>query len=227
METGKIKVSDVVFDPDIYPREKWNSSTVNIYADSLQGGAKFPPLILQKGTNLLLDGVHRWKSIEKYREKYEERKTQADTDNDRLEDWALPQDEVEVEYHVVPDGIPIKLYAASLSTRHGERITPADRKALAREIFEENPDFSLETLTRFIDVSKSTAANYVADIRARRKEAQKMIAYRLHRLGWTHRGDGNVMEYLPRVMSEIFVLNFQTWKNQTKIFSTPASRTLM
>ena len=97
-ETGKIKVSDIVFDPKIYPREKWNSTTVNIYADSLQGGAKFPPLILQKGTNLLLDGVHRWKSIEKYREKYEERKAQADTDNDRLEDWALPQDEVEVEY---------------------------------------------------------------------------------------------------------------------------------
>ena len=202
-ETGKIKVSEVIFDPDLYPREKWNSSTVNIYADSLQGGAKFPPLILQKGTNILLDGVHRWKSIEKYREKYEERKTQADTDNDRLEDWALPQDEVEVEYHIVPDGIPIKLYAASLSTRHGERITPADRKALAREIFEENPDFNLETLTRFIDVSKSTAANYVADIRARRKEAQKMVAYRLHRLGWTMEEIGETINLAKSNVSNI------------------------
>jgi hypothetical protein len=34
-------------------------------------------------------------------------------------------------------------------------------------------------------ISASTAGAYVGDIRARRREAQKVIAYRLHLLGWT------------------------------------------
>ncbi len=34
-------------------------------------------------------------------------------------------------------------------------------------------------------MSKSSASDYVADIRARRKEAQTMVALRLDRLGWT------------------------------------------
>jgi len=120
-----------------------------------------------------------------------------------------------LKYHVVPDGIPIKLYAASLSTRHGERITLADRKALAREVFEENPNFNLEILIKFIDVSKSTAANYVADIRARRKEAQKMVAYRLHRLGWISEETGNVVGLTASRVRD-FVSEFPSLEKQTK-----------
>lgn len=190
-----LALKEIVFDTKYYPREKWNTATVNVYVDALQGGAKFPPLILEKGTNKIFDGVHRWKAHEKYTEKYNERSKEKDTENDRFEDWAKPQDKIDIEYHEVPEEIPVKLYAASLSTKHGERITSADRKNLARELFEDNPDFNLDILTQFINVSKSTAANYVADIRARRKEQQKMTAYRLHRLGWTQEEQAEAIGY--------------------------------
>jgi DNA modification methylase len=98
--------------------------------------------------------------------------------------WIPASDEIEVKYHEIPEGIPPKLYAASFSTQHGDRIPPAERKRIAREIFEECPDFTLEVLSKYLDVSKSSAGDYVADIRARRREQQRTTAYRLHRLGW-------------------------------------------
>jgi hypothetical protein len=68
---------------------------------------------------------------------------------------------------------------------HGDRIGAEERKRLAREIYEANPDFRLADLEAYLHISTSTAGEYVGDIRARRREAQKIIAYRLQRLGWT------------------------------------------
>jgi hypothetical protein len=101
------------------------------------------------------------------------------------EEWPTPNEEMQVEYHTIPDGVPVKLYAASLSTKHGDRIKPAERKAIAREIMEENPDFTLATLAEYLGISLGSSHSYVADLLARRKETQKMIAFRLNLLGWT------------------------------------------
>ncbi len=182
VRTGVVKLSEVKHDPSIYPREKWSTSTIEDYADALRGGAVFPPIVLEDKTNRLIDGVHRWKAYQLYLQQYTEYKAQPTAD---LDGWAEPKTEIDVQWHIVPKDVPIKLYAASLSVKHGDRITTAERKKLARDLFTENPDFRLETLTDYIGGSKSTLASYVADIRARRKEEQKITAYRLYRLGWT------------------------------------------
>ena len=182
---GFVGLDEVKYDTSIYPRDKWSTSTISNYADSLKAGAIFPAIVLEEGTNRLLDGMHRWKAHQLYMDQYAERKSQLTLDGMQSEEWAEPASQIAVEWHVIPDGVPAKLYAASFSTKHGDRISLAERKVIAREIFTENPDFTLELIAEFLDVSKSSAGDYVADIRARRKEAQKMTAYRLHRLGWT------------------------------------------
>ena len=66
-----ISLDKVVYDGSIYPRSKPSSSIIDEYADSLMGGAKFPPIVLESGTNRLLDGYHRWKAYLKWREGYQ------------------------------------------------------------------------------------------------------------------------------------------------------------
>lgn len=177
-----IKIEQVVWDPAIYPREKWSTGTIEQYADVLRSGKKFPPVVIESGTNRLLDGKHRLEAHKLYERMYNERQ---ESFAGISEEWPEPAQEIDVEIHTIPAGIPAKLYAASLSAKHGDRIKPAERKALAREIFEENPDFNLSMLMEFLGISIGSAHNYVSDILARRKETQKMVAFRLDALGWT------------------------------------------
>ena len=52
-----IALNKVVYDSDIYPCEKYNSHTVEVYKDALKAGAEFPPIILEEGTNHLEETI--------------------------------------------------------------------------------------------------------------------------------------------------------------------------
>lgn len=209
----KIDLSEIVYDPKIYPREKWKTKTIESYADALKGGATFPPLILEIGTNKLLDGVHRWKAYLKYQEAYQNRQPSLNSNNN---EWPEPSSEIEVKFSIVPDGIPAKLYAASFSTTHGDRITGAERKALAREVYEDNPDFTLSVLKEYLNVSIGSAHGYVSDILARRKEQQKTTAFRLHLLGWTQEEIGKVIGVSQQAYQQKFLQDFSDLKKVVK-----------
>ena len=208
----RIQIDEVVYDSTIYPRSKWNTGTIKQYIDAMRGGDQFPPLVLEKGTNRLLDGVHRWKAHHEYLAEYQRHLEDEDSDNH----LAPIDNTVEVEYHEVPDGIPIRLYAAGLSTRHGLRISPSDRKTIAREVYVENPDFRLEDLREYLGVSVGTAHNYVADIRAKREEERLMTAYRLHLLGWTQEEIGEVLGIVQAEVSQRFLSEFSKLKKVIK-----------
>ena len=210
----KIKLEDVVIDNAVYPRERWNSHTISEYADALKAGSQFPPIVLQNETNVLLDGMHRLLAAKKYLASYREHEQEPRFVED--DGWAEASEEIEIEYHVIPEGVPAKLYAASLSARHGDRLTPAERRNIAREIFTQNPDFTLETLCEYLPVSKSSASDYVADIRARRREAQKMTAYRLHRLGWTQEEVAQTIGISQSSYAEGILSEFPSLENPIK-----------
>lgn len=186
----RVRLADIVWDPSIYPREKWSTSTIEQYADVLRAGKKFPPVILEEGTNRLLDGKHRVEAHRLYANQYEQRQEGF---AGYKEEWPEPSPEIDAEIHAIPDGVPPKLYAAGLSAKHGDRIKPAERKAIAREVYESNPEFRLEALAEYLGISLGSGHNYVADILARRKEAQKMTALRLHMEGWTQQEVGDAI----------------------------------
>ncbi len=58
---SKVKIEEVFFDGDLYPRSSYNWQTGYDYAESMKVGAKFPPIILAlfKGKKYLVDGKHR------------------------------------------------------------------------------------------------------------------------------------------------------------------------
>ena len=167
----KINITSVKFDGAIYPRGKPSTTIVEEYADALLAGNIFPPIILESGTNRLLDGYHRWKAHKRLVEQPE------------LNGQGEQFSEIDADFHIIPEGIPPKLYAASLSSKHGHRLTSGETKDLAREICEANPDFAAQVIAEYVGRSERTVSDYVKDIKGRRKEQQRAVIMRLDRLG--------------------------------------------
>lgn len=165
-----LQINEIVFDQAIYPRTEWSQATVNRYAEAINAGDEFPPIVLEADTNRLLDGMHRWQAHKQ----------------------AL-KDTIRVVWQTVPDGVPIKLYAASLSAKHGDRIKGEELKAIAREIAEANPDYDLKTIAKYCGVTRQTVSKWVGDIVEQRRNVRRVKAVLLHRAGWSHRQIG---EYL-------------------------------
>jgi len=160
----EIKLSEVVFDQAIYPRAEWSQATVNRYAEAINAGDEFPPIVLEADTNRLLDGMHRLQAHKQ----------------------AL-KDEIRVVWQTIPDGVPPKLYAASLSAKHGDRIKGEELKAIAREIAEANPDYDLKTIAKYCGVTRQTVSKWVGDIVEHRREVRKVKALILSRAEWSLR----------------------------------------
>lgn len=165
-----INVSEVVYDPTIYPRVEWSQATVNRYAEALNAGDEFPPIVLEPDTNRLLDGMHRWQAHKQ----------------------AL-RDEIRVVWQEVPEGVPAKLFAASLSAKHGDRIKGDELKTIAREIAESNPDYDLKTIANYSGVTRQTVSKWVGDIVEHRRNVQAMAALLLSRAGW---GQAQIAQHL-------------------------------
>lgn len=163
MTVATIALSDVVWDPSIYPRAKWNTSTIDRYADAIEAGDVFPPLILEAGTNRLLDGKHRLEAYKK-----------------------AGAADVSVDHHQVPDGISPKRYAARLSARHGDRMSNADLKALAIEECEADPKaFDAQAFAKEMGLGKATVYDWAGHILSREREERQAKVLRLSMLGWT------------------------------------------
>src|SRR5579883_2914124 len=61
----KIRAEELSLDMAIYPRESVNEVHVNALADALRCGALLPPLIVDRKSKRIIDGVHRWKAWRK------------------------------------------------------------------------------------------------------------------------------------------------------------------
>lgn len=160
----ELALTSIVYDESIYPRCEWSQTTVSRYAEALEAGEQFPAIVLERGTNRLLDGMHRARAHQ-----------QAERDT------------IEVEYHEIPAGVPAKLYAASLSAKHGDRVTGDDMREIAREIATANPDYSIVIIAKYCGVTRQTVGRWVGDITERRRAIRRVRALLLKRAGWSGR----------------------------------------
>jgi DNA modification methylase len=178
----KLKITEIVYDGKIYPREKPSSAVVAEYADALLGGAKFPPIILETDTNRLLDGNHRWKAHVKAKETLE---ALSQEEFAKLGIDASLFDEIECVYHDVPEGIDAKLYALFLSSRHGFRPTNHEKELACLEHFTKHPGCSLDIISKYAGVSPKTVKEYLKPLLAKFEEDKRSVIMRLNLLGWT------------------------------------------
>lgn len=158
-----LPIAKVVWDPSIYPRSKWSKATIDRYADALEAGEEFPAVILEKGTDRLLDGKHR---LEAHRK--------------------AGRPDIAVERRSVPGGFTAKLFAASLSARHGDRMANGDLRDVVREAYIANPEMKQKDVAAMLAITRPRVSEFASDIFAKRKEERRAKAIRLSRLGWTH-----------------------------------------
>ena len=190
-----VTLEDIVWDPSVYPRQKTDSGTIDRYADALRAGATFPPIILEAESSRLLDGKHR---VEAYR------KVES-------EDGGKPSD-VRAEWHVVPEGMSARYYAATLSAGHGIRISNAELKAIAEEEFEADRQLDPTAWGKGLGVSKSTVYRWVSHILERERTSRSAHAWRLSQLGWTQREIGERLGVTHQQVSADLAENSQLGK---------------
>jgi transcriptional regulator with XRE-family HTH domain len=79
------------------------------------------------------------------------------------------------------------LEAAECNTRHGDRLSPKDKKQIARDIAMSDPEgtWTEEALAQKLGVTQQTVNTWISDIRARQRASRNIIIIRLNRLGWT------------------------------------------
>lgn len=175
MPMKEIEIQNVKFNSRIYPRATHSTSTIDRYADAMEAGDVFPPITLLEGTNELLDGKHRFEAA---------KKRGAAT--------------IAAEIVKLPSGMSAKYYAATLSSRHGDRMSNSDLKALAIEEYESayergdklpKPDKWGKALA----ISERSVYRWVSHIIGREKAQRAEKAWRLCALGWTQAEAGELL----------------------------------
>lgn len=184
--TVELPIDDIVWNPTIYPRKKWSTSTIDRYADAMRGGAQFPPVIVDADTLELYDGKHRLEAAKKLAGEL----GQNGDATILAERVHVPE---QPDGSDLPDDLWRSLFAASLSSKHGDRIAASEAKTLARAVYEANPDYQAQEVAALLSVSPSRISEWASDITARRREERRAKAVRLTRLGWTQQQAADVL----------------------------------
>ena len=157
-----MKVSEVVFREDLYPRIETSAVTVQKYAEDLD---VLPPIEVNQH-NELIDGWHRWTAHKKA--KAEEIKaivTQTKSEAEFLE-------------------LTIERNAA-----HGLQMSQADKQNMARRIYGATPDKERDAkkkqLSKILSVSERTVREWLSRVDKDSKEARDKRIFDLWLACWT------------------------------------------
>jgi hypothetical protein len=145
----EVKVADVVFRDDLYPRLQTNPVTVQKYAEDLSVLPKIE--INQK--NELIDGWHRWTAHKKVgAERIKARVTTTASDAELLE------------------------LAIERNASHGLQLSQEDKRAVARRIYSETPlneqGEMKKKLSKLLSVSLRVVQDWLSRIDKDNKEAR-------------------------------------------------------
>lgn len=158
----KVKVSDVVFRADLYPRIETSPSTVQKYAEDL---SVLPPITVNQH-NELIDGWHRWTAHKKNEvEEIDAVVIETSSDADLLEK------------------------AIETNASHGLQLSQADKKDMARKIYngtaEKDRDQKKKDLAKILSVSERTVRDWLSRVDKDAKEARNKRIFDLWMACWT------------------------------------------
>jgi len=207
----KIKIDEICFDEEIYPRQKISWKTVNAYVEALKGGAVFPPIEVQRLRYkngevkvVCLDGKHRILAI---------------TEFNKLRDGVQPIHEIEAKFwkdDILDRGEnleELRIRSAILNRRHGDRLTQSDLAAVVLRIIRARPIERLNGVVTELAKKLGYAHSYissleteegkVSDILAKRRLSRDFKIWRLLQLGYTQSEAGAIFGLKQRSVSDI------------------------
>lgn len=151
-----LKVSDVVYREDLYPRSLTSPETVQTYAENLE---MLPPIeVNQHG--ILIDGWHRWTAHKK-----------------------LECNEIEAVITETEREKDVLFLAIERNNAHGLQLSAADKQLRARELYHGTPpkdrtEFK-KRLAHLFSVTERTLNNWLSRIDKDTKEATKKKVFDL------------------------------------------------
>ena len=181
-------VSDLTWDKFIYPRGSKSDKTISTYVEALEIGAQFPPIKIQRVFNyagssettdlpagrheatIILDGIHRWFAFKEKGIK---------------EIAAVEWKDKPLNYE--KNKTALLLESAECNISHGDRLSPGDKKRIARDIASTDPEckWTESALAEKLGVIQQTVNTWISDIRARQKASRNTTIIRLSHLGWS------------------------------------------
>ena len=115
MKTERVPAASLVEDFALYPRNEVNDTHVNDLVRSLSSGSDLPPIIAERLTNRIVDGVHRRRAHLKH-----------------FGDSAI----VEVEFRDYEDEAALYLEAVRFNAAHGRRLDRHDQTRIVLRLQE-------------------------------------------------------------------------------------------
>lgn len=147
----KIKVSNVVFRKDLYPRIEHNQAKAQEYSENIE---HLPPIEVNQH-NELIDGFHRWTGHK-----------------------LAGQDEIEATVTETTSDDHLLELAIRSNAAHGLQLSQSDKKRMAIQLYSRgtrNADRKKE-LAKLLSVSLSAITGWVSDLdQAEREERKKVI----------------------------------------------------
>lgn len=133
-----VKLSDITADDDLQPRALIKSAVVDEYAEAMQRGECFPPIILfnDGGVYWLADGYHRFKAAQKAGLESLSAEFRSGTKLDALK------------------------FALSANATHGLRRSSVDKRRAVLIALKEFGDLSNRELGRMVKVDDKTVGKY-------------------------------------------------------------------
>ncbi len=193
----KVNVSDLTWDPFIYPRGARSQKTITAYGEAFAVGAIFPPIMIQRVFNypgietlvtIVVDGIHRWSTFQ---------------ENGIKEICAVEFKDTPLDYE--ENKTMLLLESAQCNTSHGDRLSSNDKKRVARDIASTDPEcnYTEDALAQKLGVTRQTINTWISDIRARQKTNRNSIIIRLSRLGWTQEKIAQITEMTQGRVAQI------------------------
>ena len=163
-------VNAIVIDEAYLGRVSEYPELIDQYFDAYLAGEDIPLIILEQGTNKLLEGFHRLQALTKIAQLIE---------HDKLAKNKIPKvfngHHIECEYVVVPEGVEPCIYSLHCNMRHGKTASSEDIKRAVQIQFRNKPGTSVQQLASFLGVSDDTARRYADEPLRERK--QKIDAF--------------------------------------------------
>ncbi|NPV72897.1 MAG: helix-turn-helix domain-containing protein [Pelotomaculum sp.] len=140
-----IKLSEIIIDDTIYPRNDIDPETIARYREALEAGATLPPLVVMPDGRLL-DGRHRYEAYK-----------------------LIGVEEVEV---IVEEPDDPDARAVELNLRHGRPLTREELRQAARRWYGIK---TATEIAKTLGVTRQTVQNWVSDLAAEREEERAEI----------------------------------------------------
>jgi len=148
MNKMKLKLSEIIFDAEVYPRINKDDEKINLYRQAID---LLPPIIISKNKKLI-DGYHRLIAY-------------------RLEQ----KKEIEAEVLDITEDHDIYLEALERNSSHGMQLNLAEKKRAAIALYEKYR-FTQKKIAKILSVTHQSISNYIADIiKIKKEERARMI----------------------------------------------------